>query len=115
MNKDYAQLYIDGMHRSGYNEGDNARRQFISFFTECLNNNDYKRITSNAGFDHELFCAAVAQLMTSGTWGCSNHGPYNIKEFFSLSKDQADFIIDNIPRRLSGLAKGAILDSEHNE
>ena len=29
MNKDYAQLYIDGMHRSGYNEGDNARRQFI--------------------------------------------------------------------------------------
>ena len=53
MNKDYAQLYIDGMHRSGYNEGDNARRQFISFFTECLNNNDYKRITSGCAVDDE--------------------------------------------------------------
>ena len=87
MSKDFAQLYIDGMRRAGYDEGDNARRRFISFFTECLNNNDYRSITSNAGFDHELFCAAVAQLMTSKYWGCSNDGPYNIKEFFNLSKE----------------------------
>ena len=33
-------------------------------------------------------------------------------EFFDLSKEQADFILDNIPTTLSGLAKGAISDNE---
>ena len=115
MSRYFAQLYIDGMHRAGYNEGDNARRQFESYFTECLNDDNYKNITSRAGFDHELFCAAVAQLMTSKYWGCSNDGPYNIKEFFNLSKEQAEFIMDNLPSSLSGLAKGAILACERAE
>ena len=112
MNKDYAQLYIDGMRKAGYDEGDNARLKYASFFKDCLDDVNYKEITSKAGFDHELFCAAVAQLKTSQCWGCSNHGPYNIQEFFCLTKEQTDFIISNVSSNLAGLAKGAILDSE---
>ena len=112
MNTDYAQLYIDGMHKVGYDEGENTKQLFAFFFDECLDDDNYNEITVKAGFDHELFCAAVAQLMTSKYWGCSNDGPHNIMEFFDLSKEQVDFILDNIPSSLSGFAKGAISDNE---
>ena len=77
VSKDFAQLYIEGMHRVGYDEGDNAKQRFIAFYNECFID-----------------------------------GQYNIKEIFSLSKEQTDFIMNNIPSSLSGLAKGAILTSE---
>ena len=115
MSTDYAQLYVDGMRKVGYNEGDNARLKYASFFQECLEDENYKEITSKAGFDHELFFAAVAQLKTSLCWGCSNDGPYDIQEFYGLTKEQADFIINNISKHMAGFAKGALLAKERQK
>ena len=109
MGKDYAQLYIEGMHRAGYLDvGDEIKERFASFFNECLDDVDIKKITGRTGFDHELFCAAVAQVKTSRFIGCSNDGPYNIAEFWDLSKEQTDLILDILPAPLSGFAKGAV-------
>lgn len=109
-NKDYSQLYVSGMHKAGYNEGKNARLKFASVFDECLHDEHYKKITGQAGFDHKLFCAALAQLKMSKCWGCSNDGPYNIKAFWDLTDEQVDFVIANIPEDLVGFAKGAIIN-----
>lgn len=109
-NKDYSQLYISGMHKAGYDEGENARLKFASIFNECLHDEHYKEITGKAGFDHELFCAALAQIKTSKCWGSSNDGPYNIKAFWNLTDEQADFVIANCPDNLGGYAKGAIIN-----
>lgn len=54
----------------------------------------------------------INRIVKLSVIACSNDGPYNIMEFFDLSKEQADFILDNIPTTLSGLAKGAISDNE---
>lgn len=112
MSKEYVQLFLDGMRKSGYDVGEYTERLFESIFEECLEDAGYKEITAKVSFDHELFCAALAQLMTSGRLGCSNHGPYNIKVFWGLSDEQVDFVLNNIPARLVGFAKGAILAEE---
>ena len=108
--KDYSNIYINGMHKAGYNEGENARIKFAYYFNECIHDEKYKEITDKSGFDYELFCAALAQLKTSKLLGCSNDGPYNIKAFWGLTDEQADFVIANCPDNLGGFAKGSIIN-----
>ena len=41
---------------------------------------------------------------------CSNDAPYNIKAFWNLTDEQADFVIANCPDNLGGFAKGSIFN-----
>ena len=112
MKEYYAKNYIEGMKMVGYQPGDTSHRIFVmemfcSHFSECEENEEYRATIQDNGKDFMKFCAAYAQLKTSLKIGCSNDGPYDIKTFLLLSKDEFDYYTEILPPRLAGFAKMA--------
>ena len=120
----YADKYVENMVNVGYHSlnRDEMKSAFEKYFNEYLDTENYREavrnyleIRTDSALDHNLFCAALAQIKACVHLGCFNTEPFNIKTFWGLTEEEVNLIIEHGDRECAPYILASIYCDEHEE
>lgn len=101
---------------------DEMKSAFEEYFNEYLDMENYREavrnyleIRTDSALDHNLFCAALAQIKACVHLGCFNSEPFKIKTFWGLTEEEVNLIIEHGDRECAPYILASIYCDEHEE